>query len=192
MTNELKNTENNYSYEINKLKETLEKEKKIINDKYAQINENDRNNFEIKIKSLDKNYKNEIYNYTILIEEKINHFTELVKINEVIYNAYNKYRENFYYNKNIINLLLNYFEKGNDDLKDIQNNNEFLEAKNQKENDKIKYIQQTKEEKKDQYKKNAIKEVKKKNINSKKIGVNNMKKKKKKRTKLKMKKLKKI
>ena len=103
---ELKNSEDNYNYEISKLKEKWEQEKKLINDKYAQINENNKNNFDIKIDSLDKNYKNEIYNCTILIEEKINHFTELVKINEVIYNTYNKYKENFYHSKNIITISL--------------------------------------------------------------------------------------
>ena len=157
MINELKNTENNYYYEFNKLKEKWEKEKKIINDKYVQINENDKNNLEVKINTLDKNFKNEIYNCTILIEEKINHFTELVKINEVIYNADNKYRENFYYNKNIINLLLNYYEKGIDDLKDIQNNNEFMEAKNQKEYDKIIKIHQIDEKKKEELNKRSEK-----------------------------------
>ena len=132
LKNELKKNEKKFYDEVNKLKEKMEKENKIINEKYKQIDDNNKTNFDKTIDTLDKNYKNEIYNTTILIDEKINHYNELLKINEIIYNTYDKYRENYYHNKNIINLLLNYYEKGNNILKEIKNNNEFIEAQNQK------------------------------------------------------------
>jgi len=103
LNNELKKNERNYNFEVSKLKEKFEKEKKIVNEKYKQIEENDKDNYNQKLEALEKNYKNEIYNTTILIEEKINHYNELLKINEIIYNTYDKYREKYFHNKNVIN-----------------------------------------------------------------------------------------
>lgn len=47
MKNELKNSENTYNYEVNKLKEKLRKENELIKDKYKQIDENNLNNYNI-------------------------------------------------------------------------------------------------------------------------------------------------
>ena len=135
---ELEQNLNNYYYEINKITEKWEKETKKIKEKHKQIEENNKFIFNQKLENLENNNKNEITLYTTDLNEKISHYSELAKINEIIYNTYNKYRDNYFHNKNIINILINYSDKDNNILKEIKNNNVFMESKKQKElNNKI-------------------------------------------------------
>ncbi len=64
--------------------------------------------------------------------QKINQFNELLDINNIIYNTYIKNKENYYHKKNIINILVNYYEKGNEIVKELKNNEDFMETLQQK------------------------------------------------------------
>ena len=134
--NELLENDKNCEYEIIKIKEKFDKESKIITQKYKLLEQYNKNNLDTKITSLTENYKKEVYIKTISLNEQINHFLEIVKLNELVYNTYNKYKENYYFNKNIINLLINYYNKGNNILNDIKDNEIFMEAKNQRDENK--------------------------------------------------------
>ena len=52
----------------------------------------------------------------------------LIDLHNIIYNTYNKNKDNYYHKINIINLLLDYYEKGNEVIRDIKYNESFKEA----------------------------------------------------------------
>ena len=146
LENELTNSENKYNYEINEIKLKYEKEisekkkifdnnSKLINDKFKQINENNKNNYEKKLEILESERKVEIKKIENEFSQKIEQLNELIDINNIIYNTYNKNKENYYHNINIINILINYYEKGNEIVRDMKNNEDFMETISQKDYD---------------------------------------------------------
>ena len=137
-------TENENNKEINEIKQKYEKElidkknildknKKCINDKYIVINKNNKDNYDKKLNIIESKYKFEINKLENSFIQKINHLNELLNLNNIIYNTYNKNKENYYYNINIINILINYYERGNEIIKDIKDNEDFIETINQKD-----------------------------------------------------------
>ena len=144
LENELIDNENNYNNKIFELKkkyekellekkEELDKNNKKINDKYKKNDENNKNNYDYKINNLEQKYKDKVKEIENIYKDKINHFDELLKINSIVYNTYIKNKENYYHNINIINLLVNYYEKGNDISKELENNEDFMETISQKD-----------------------------------------------------------
>ena len=146
---ELTDNERKYNYEINEIKIKYDKEIKVrkdlfnetnikINDKYKKINDNNKNNYNKKLDILERKYKNEKIKIENKFKQEINHINELLNINDIIYNTYNKNKENYFYNINIINLLINYYEKGNKIIKEMKDNEDFMETIKQKEYEMIK------------------------------------------------------
>ena len=97
---------------------------KIINEitnKYKEINDNNKIEYENKIANLNNKYNKEIkrYNY----DENISNINSLKRLNEIIYNTYNMYNNNYYNSININNTLISIYNNKtcvNDDL-----NNEY-------------------------------------------------------------------
>ena len=142
--NELTKNENNYKYEINEINKKYEKEKneqKIkfennkekINDRYKKINENNITNHNKRLELLESNKKREYNIIENSFKQKMEQIKELLKINEIIYNTYNKNKDNYFYNKNIMNLLINYYKNENETIKQLENNEDFMETIKQKD-----------------------------------------------------------
>ena len=82
---------------------------------------------------MEKNYNSEKNEFENSFKKKINQYQELLNINTIIYNTYNKSKENYFHNINIINLLINYYERGNETIKVMKDNEDFMETIKQKE-----------------------------------------------------------
>ena len=144
LDNELIESENTFNDEINEIKKIYEKEmkdkknrlenrNKSINDKYKRVNENDKNTYDKKLGGLEQSYKNEIKKIENEFKQKTIQLKELLNINDIIYTTYNEGKENYFHSLNIINLLINYYEKGNTIIKEMENNEDFMETIKQKE-----------------------------------------------------------
>ena len=144
LENELNESKTNYNYEKNELikkyeKELKEKEiifennQKIINNKYKIINDHNKENLDKKCNILEKKFENEKHRIEKEFKEKINNLEELLKINDIIYNTYNTNKENYFHNINIINLLVNYYNNGNEIIKDMKDNEDFMETIKQRD-----------------------------------------------------------
>ena len=106
----------------NKIKErTLEYEKniekinnkyKLINDQIGIISEKNKEKAEIKYLNLIKKYD---YN------NKIENMTSINRLNEIIYNTYNLYNNNYYNSININNFLINYYNNETNITNDLNN-----------------------------------------------------------------------
>ena len=142
--NELQENENNHNYEIKEITDKYQKEldekqiiyennKKLINNKYENKKAYNKENFEKKKDILEKNYENEKNRIENAFKEQINNFKELLKINDIIYNTYNSSKENYFHNINIINLLVNYYNKGNEIIREMKDNEDFMETIKQRE-----------------------------------------------------------
>ena len=99
--NELKKK---YENDIKNRKHKFEKEQRTINTKYKLINEKENINHILNLEKLDKKYNTVIQNlkYDKLIENTDN----ILKINQIVYNTYNAYNDNYYNSININNILL--------------------------------------------------------------------------------------
>ena len=82
---------------------------------------------------MEKKFENEKKRIENAFKAKIDNFKELLKINDIIYNTYNTSKENYFHNINIINLLVNYYKKGNNIMKEMKNNEDFMETLKQRE-----------------------------------------------------------
>ena len=108
--NELKLIENNY--ELNKNE---------ITNKYKSIDDNNKNIYEKELSNLSDKYKRKIQRYNY--DEYIENANYLKRLNEIIYNTFNTYNNNYYNSININNMLISIFNNKtyiNDDL-----NNEY-------------------------------------------------------------------
>ena len=143
LQNALTKNENNYNNQVNEIKKMYEKElnekknlflnnNKLINDKYEKKNNDRKLEYDEICFNLEKEYKNDLKKFEKEFNEEINKLKELLIINSIIYNTYNKNKENYFHNINIINLLINYFEKGNNIVIEMKNNEDFMETINQK------------------------------------------------------------
>ena len=131
--NELNEIKNKYEKEIEEKKIIFENRNKSINEKCKQINYDNKIKYDKQLESLEIKYKMEINNIEISFKEKINQLKDLLNINDIIYTTYIINKENYFHNINIINLLINYYKKGNDIVKSLENNEGFIEAIKQKD-----------------------------------------------------------
>ena len=119
--NELKINQNKYLSDIEKMKKKYEMDikqikikfhinERIINNKYQIRKENIELLYKYKIEKLEKKYY-EILN-KISIDKEIENIANIKELNDLIYNTYNCYKNNYYNSKNINNLIMN-FHKNN-------------------------------------------------------------------------------
>ena len=149
-----------YLNEIKLFKNRYEKEINKIYNKYKLINGKEYIYHKNKIKLLENKYNIKNLNF----DKKIENMNNLIKINEIIFNTYNSYNDNYYNCININSLLLNYcknnyiknkimkkifgsncdnkldiiLQKNNDDIKNrIKKENQIIKKENNKntEND---------------------------------------------------------
>ena len=108
---DIKEIQKIYSEKVKLIKNNYQNNNKNIDNKYKIINEKDNIYYRTIIDELNKKYeKNNInINYDIKIENLINN----LKINEIIYNTYINYKNNYYNCKNINNIIFNYEQKKN-------------------------------------------------------------------------------
>ena len=149
---ETKSLYQNYLSDIKDIKNRYEKEIKIRKNKYERdiIETIHKYNLiiqkysiihEYKLKELNKEYIDKLNNlkYDIKIENIMN----IKKINEIIFNSYNKYSNNYYNSLNINNILLSYIDNDfikNNLMKKILNKNyeEIIKIILAKKNEDIK------------------------------------------------------
>jgi hypothetical protein len=110
---ELEEIKKRYEKEIKERENKYKKDEAKINNKYKEIEEKERIIHKLKIEELDKKYHDIINNLTY--DKTIEKMTNTKKINEVIYNTYNLYNDNYYNSININKILLSYFS--NDHIK---------------------------------------------------------------------------
>ena len=131
--NELKYIENNYEKDINK-----------ITNKYKAIDDNINDIYEKEISNLNDKYKKKIqrFNYDKYIEN-MEYFK---KLNEIIYNTYNIYNNNYYNSININNILISIIYNKAYIINDLSNEYENIikikneNIKNKKDNNNNKII----------------------------------------------------
>ena len=118
--NDIEEIKREYENKIKLRKMKYEEENQKIFNKYKFINEKDKMKYKVKIEEIANKYKNEFnkYNY----EEKIDNFTNILKINQITLNLYNSYKNNYYNSININNLLMYY-------IKSEHINNEIMKKK---------------------------------------------------------------
>ena len=120
--NELKLSEEKYVADVEEIKKKYQNElsmrkneyKRDINgifNKYKSINDGDYIRHKHKMEKIMKNYNEEInkMNYDIKIENLKN----IKNLNEIVYNTYRNYNNNYYYSININNILLSYYKNEN-------------------------------------------------------------------------------
>ena len=121
---ELKLNHDIYKSDIEEIKRKYEKEIKDRENKYKKDVDNINNKYKLregkeyiihklKMEEIYKKYNDTINNLTY--DERIEKMTNTKKINEVIYNTYNLYNNNYYNSININKILLSYLE--NEDIK---------------------------------------------------------------------------
>ena len=129
----------------NKLKEAKEKLKNELNNITKEKNENINNKYKKEIDNLDNGYIKEIQKLDF--NKKIENMKYLKRLNELIYNTYNIYNNN-YFNSINVNILLIKKEKNKNE---INKNDNMIEknkyVKNKTENKVIKNMNLNKENK---------------------------------------------
>ena len=133
-SNEIKLNQDKYNSDIIEIKKKYENEIKerenkykedenLIYNKYKIMEEKEYNIHKLKLEELEKKYDDIINNLTY--DKEIEKMENTKMINEVIYNAYNSYNNNYYNSLNINNIILSYFanEHKNEIMKKILNNN---------------------------------------------------------------------
>jgi len=183
-TKELKLNRDKYISDIEEIKKKYEKELKERENKYKKDEDKINNKYKIKkekenilhklkMDELSKKYKDIIDN--LKFDEKIENMINIKKINEVVYNTYNSYNDNYYNSMNINNILLSYFKNDyikNKIMKRVLNNkyedilkiifkrrdeeNKINIKKEKEENEKV--IEKEKNKIKEEYEK-RIKEI---------------------------------
>ena len=114
---ELKSNKEKYFKDINKLKKEFEEKVKERKKKFKIDNcmiyknfklkyQKEKIHFENKIEQLIKKHDEDFKSYQF--EKKIENMENLIKLNELIFNIYNNYNDNYYNSLNINNLLFNY------------------------------------------------------------------------------------
>ena len=154
--NELKENYDKYISDIELIKNEFEEKIKLrknkyetnlyeINNKYKLINEKNFIDYLYRLNNIEKKYKSKIKN--LAYDKKIENLNNVKKINELVYNTYNAYNDNYYYCINIINILSYYYKKEyyinnilrrynnyEDIMKMIFQNNEETNEDNEKKN----------------------------------------------------------
>jgi hypothetical protein len=128
--------------EIKERKDKYEKDNKEINNKYKLKNKKEYMIYDFNIEKLEKKYNENIKNFQF--EIKIENMINIKRINEVVYNTYDTYKNNYYNAVNINNILLSYHKneyiKNKIMKKNLKNNYEEILKKILKKNEEdIKY-----------------------------------------------------
>ena len=121
---DIKEIKKRYSNEIKERKYKFNKDKFEIRKKYKLINEKEIIKNKNKINEINKKYKTIIKN----LEIKLENMNYIKKLNELVYNTYYVYNNNYYNAINLKNVVLNYQKQNtnnnyNDEFKDNNNNN---------------------------------------------------------------------
>ena len=93
-----------FKKEMSQRKNKYQKEINIINNRYKLINEKDIIKHKSNIEQMEQKYIKVIQN--LKYDELIENADYTLKINEVVYNTYNNFNDNYYNSININNLLL--------------------------------------------------------------------------------------
>ena len=121
---DIKDIKNKYENEIKIRKNKYERDFIETMNKYNLISQKYYIIHEYKLKELNREYTDKLNN--LKYDNKIENIMYIKKINEIIFNAYNKYSNNFYNSLNINNILLSYIDNDyvkNNLMKKILNNN---------------------------------------------------------------------
>ena len=129
---ELKTNKDIYMNDLSEIKRKYENEIKLLKIKYLQENNKINNKYKIlynnekiinnkKIKELNTKY-NQILN-NVKNDKEINDLLYMIKFIEIILNTYNVCQNNYYYSKNIINMIHKYKNEKIDKNEIIVNNN---------------------------------------------------------------------
>ena len=113
---EIEKNKKNFLNEINIKKQKYENEMKLIIEKYKILEKNIQDKYKNNDKSNEDNYKNKLEELLIKYNNDVNYnniewnkkiikYENLKKLNEMIYNTYEKYKENYFNNVNIINII---------------------------------------------------------------------------------------
>ena len=119
---DLKNIENKYLSDLEDIKKEYDEKLKLRKNKYLEDKEKLINDYKLKnekflsekllkIKKLQENYDATINN--LEFEIKIKNNENMLELNEIIYNTYDNYSNNYYNSMSINNLLL-YYSNNND------------------------------------------------------------------------------
>ena len=97
---------NKFNLDIkNNIKKKFEKKEQLIKDKSKEKGEKNINKLKEKLEILKNIYKNEINENINIFNKGIEKYSELFRFNNIIYNTYNKYKNNNYYKINLDKLL---------------------------------------------------------------------------------------
>ena len=150
---DLKEIKKKYEKEIKERKKKYKKDKDKIYNKYKIMEEKEYIIHKLKSEELDKKYHDIINNLTY--DKKIENMTNTKKINEIVYNTYNLYNDNYYNSININKILLTY-------LSDEHINSEIMKNILKDKYEKIKKIilkQNDEDNKSNQKRENIEKEI---------------------------------
>ena len=106
--NEIEEIRKRFENEIKSKKQIYEEKNNMIKNKYKLINEKERVKYELNIEKLNDKYKKEINKYEF--NKKIENLDKILKINEIVYNIYNNYNNNYYNSLNVNSLLMYYIK----------------------------------------------------------------------------------
>jgi len=196
---ELKENKNIYLNDIENIKKEYEEKLKIRKNQYLKDNEkiiaefkliDEKLNTEFELKKKKLNESSDLVKLNLGFMDKIKNTENMLKLNEIIYNTYDKYKSNYYNSMSINNLLLYYNdnEEINNKMRDILGNkyDKIINIRKKKFNEDIemqltKELNKTKKENEELDKKNKelenrlnnILEEKKKKMNEILNGKNN-------------------
>ena len=149
MEKELKIKYNNYIKESNNIKIKYENEKKSCKDKYMKsVNEikskyktkngYDDIQYKIDMENLNKKYEKIIKKFNFY--KKIENMNQIRRLNEIIFNTYNMYNNNYFNSININAILINNYKTKiyfNDGLIDIYKNINKIKNVKEKQKEKV-------------------------------------------------------
>ena len=144
-----------YENEIKLFKRNFSISNENIKAKYERLKNIHINKFNEEIDNVEKDYDNRIN--SLEYNEKINYNKNLLSINLLLKNTQENYPDNFYNNDNINNVILNYYESKDKNIKQILSDAVYIELLNKQKKEQIYEI-----EKKELEKEKVKKEVKEK------------------------------
>ena len=108
---EIEEIKRKYEEEIRIKKNEFEKNITKINNEYKEKNKKNEIILTSKKKELHEKFNEEIER--LGYDKKIENLNSIVKFNEIVYNTYNAYKQNYYNCINLNNLLINYYKNEN-------------------------------------------------------------------------------
>ena len=108
---EIEEIKRRYEEEIRKKKSEYDKYNNKINNKYREMNQKNEIILKSKINELHQKYNEQIER--LGYDKKIENLNSIVQFNEIVYNTYIFYSQNYYNCINLNNLLINYYKNEN-------------------------------------------------------------------------------